>query len=174
MTRYFGKDRGKAISLGNLGGMIGVMFLPVLVVFLKNHFTFREIWLFSSISLIIFLPILFFILNNQNERQKKFKESIEGNFKQWKTIEVIRNKIFLIYLPITTVFSFVGTGLMFHQIFIFFQKGWTLEMLGTGFIFLGFFSIIDYFWAVLIDILNPRKNLLFASNFYSYNNINIF
>ena len=90
---------------------------------------------FSSISLIIFLPILFFILNNQNERQKKFKESIEGNFKQWKTIEVIRNKIFLIYLPITTVFSFVGTGLMFHQIFIFSQKGWTLEMLGTGFIF---------------------------------------
>ena len=35
MTRYFGKDRGKAISVGNLGGMIGVMFLPVLVVFLK-------------------------------------------------------------------------------------------------------------------------------------------
>ncbi len=162
MTRYFGKDRGKAISVGNLGGMIGVMFLPVLVVFLKNHFTFREIWLFSSISLIIFLLILFFILNNQNERQKKFKESIEGNFKQWKTIEVIRNKIFLIYLPITTVFSFVGTGLMFHQIFIFSQKGWTLEMLGTGFIFLGFFSIIGLLLGgPLIDILNPRKAILF-------------
>ena len=28
MTRYFGKNRGKAISVGNLGGMIGVMFLP--------------------------------------------------------------------------------------------------------------------------------------------------
>ena len=162
MTRYFGKDRGKAISVGNLGGMIGVMFLPVLVVFLKNQFTFREIWLFSSISLIIFLPILFFILNNQNERQKKFKESIEGNFKQWKTLEVIRNKIFLIYLPITTVFSFVGTGLMFHQIFIFSQKGWTLEMLGTGFIFLGGFSIIGILLGgPLIDILNPRKAILF-------------
>ena len=26
MTRYFGKNRGKAISFGNLGGMLGVMF----------------------------------------------------------------------------------------------------------------------------------------------------
>ena len=162
LTRYFGKDRGKAISFGNLGGMLGVMFLPIIVVYFKNFFSFREIWLFSSISLVIFLPILYIILNNQKQRQKKFKESIQGSFKKWKTIDVIRNKKFLTYLPITTFFSFIGTGLMFHQIFIFSQKGWTIDMLGVGFIFLGGFSILGLIiGGPLIDMLNPQKAILY-------------
>ena len=162
LTRYFGKDRGKAISFGNLGGMLGVMFLPIIVVYFKNFFSFREIWLFSSLSLIIFLPILYITLNNQKQRQKKFKESIQGSFKKWKTIDVIKNKKFLTYLPITTFFSFIGTGLMFHQIFIFSQKGWTIDMLGVGFIFLGGFSILGLIiGGPLIDMLNPQKAILY-------------
>ena len=162
LTRYFGKDRGKAISVANLGGMLGVMFLPIIVVYFKNFFSFREIWLFSSLSLIIFLPILYITLNNQKQRQKKFKESIQGSFKKWKTIDVIKNKKFLTYLPITTFFSFIGTGLMFHQIFIFSQKGWTIDMLGVGFIFLGGFSILGLIiGGPLIDMLNPQKAILY-------------
>ena len=163
MTRYFGKDRGKAISIGNLGGMLGIMFLPLIVVYLNSFFTFRQIWLLSSISLIIFLPILYFTLSNQIERHKKFTDSINQENNKWKTIDVIKNKNFLIYLPITSTFSFIGTGLMFHQIFIFTQKGWTIEMLGTGFIFLGGFSIVGLlFGGPLIDMLNPRKAILFV------------
>ena len=162
LTRYFGKDRGKAISFGNLGGMLGVMFLPIIVVYFKNFFSFREIWLFSSLSLIIFLPILYITLNNQKQRQKKFKESIQGSFKKWKTMDVIKNKKFLTYLPITTFFSFIGTGLMFHQIFIFSQKGWTIDMLGVGFIFLGGFYILGLIiGGPLIDMLNPQKAILY-------------
>ena len=163
MTRYFGKDRGKAISIGNLGGMLGIMFLPLIVVYLNSFFTFRQIWLLSSISLIIFLPILYFTLSNQIERHKKFTDSINQENNKWKTIDVIKNKNFLIYIPITSTFSFIGTGLMFHQIFIFTQKGWTIEMLGTGFIFLGGFSIVGIlFGGPLIDMLNPRKAILFV------------
>ena len=162
MTRYFGKNRGKAISVGNLGGMTGVMFLPFLIVYLSDYFSFKQIWLFCGLSLLFFLPILFYILNDQFERQEKFKNSLIEENKQWKTREVIKNKNFIIYLPITSAFSFIGTGLMFHQIFIFTQKGWTIEMLGTGFIFLGGFSIIGLiFGGPLIDILNPRKAILF-------------
>ena len=162
MTRYFGKDRGKAISIGNLGGMIGVMFLPFLVVYLNYYFNFKQIWLLCSLSLLIFLPILYFTLNNQSSRQEKFKESINKDSKKWKTIDVIKNKQFLIYLPLTTAFSFIGTGLMFHQIFIFTQKGWTIEMLGTGFIFLGGFAIFGLLLGgPLIDLLNPKKAILF-------------
>ena len=163
LTRYFGKNKGKAISIGNLGGMLGVMFLPIAVVYLNGFFSFQEIWLLCSISLFFFLPILYFTLSNQSERQKIFKNFINEDKKKWKTFDVLRNKVFLIYLPITSSFSFIGTGLMFHQIFIFAQKGWTLEMLGTGFIFLGAFSIIGLIiGGPLIDILNPKKAILFV------------
>ena len=162
MTRYFGKDRGKAISTGNLGGMVGIMFLPLLVVYLNNHFSFKQIWLLSSLSLIFFMPILYLLLNNQTERQNKFTESRDNKKKLWTTIDVLRNKKFLTYLPLTISFSFIGTGLVFHQIFIFTEKGWTLEMLGTGFIFLGAFSVLGLvFGGPLIDILNPKKAILF-------------
>tara|TARA_B100000963_G_scaffold259894_1_gene228165 strand:+ start:729 stop:1931 length:1203 start_codon:yes stop_codon:yes gene_type:complete len=162
MTRYFGENKGKAISFGNLGGMLGVMFLPILVVYLNQFFDFKQIWLLSSLSIILFLPVLFFTLSNQSYRQSKFEESIKDDKKIWTTLQVFKDKRFLIFLPLTISFSFIGTGLMFHQIFIFTQKGWTLEMLGTGFIFLGAFSVIGLlFGGPLIDILNPKKAIIY-------------
>ena len=162
MTRYFGKNRGKAISFGNLGGMLGVMFLPMIVVYLNKFFDFKQIWLICSLSIIFFLPVLYFTLSNQVDRQSKFKELIKDEKRIWTTLQVMKNKKFLVYLPLTTSFSFIGTGLMFHQIFIFDQKGWTIDMLGTGFIFLGAFSIIGLlFGGPLIDLLNPRKAILY-------------
>ena len=162
MTRYFGENRGKAISFGNLGGMLGVMFLPIIIVYLNKFFDFKQIWLFCSLSIILFLPVLYYTLSNQSERQIKFHDSIKNEKKIWTTLQVIKNKKFLIYLPLTTSFSFIGTGLMFHQIFIFTQKGWTLDMLGTGFIFLGAFSIIGLLLGgPLIDLLNPKKAIVY-------------
>ena len=162
MTRYFGKNRGKAISVGNLGGMMGVMLLPIIIVYLKNFFNFKEIWFLCALSIILFLPALYLTLSNQIERQTRFKDSIKSELRTWSTLQVIKNKKFLIYLPLTTAFSFIGTGLMFHQIFIFTQKGWTLEMLGTGFIFLGVFSIFGLLiGGPLIDRLNPKKAIIY-------------
>ncbi len=162
MARYFGEDKGKAISVATLGGTFGIMFLPIIVVYLKNFFSFKQIWLLSSVSLIIFLPILFIILADQKIRQKKFKDSIGEKNKILTTMNVLKNKNFLIYLPITTAFSFIGTGLMFHQIFIFAEKDWTLEMLGTGYLFFGLFSVIGLvFGGPIIDILDPKKAITF-------------
>tara|TARA_B100000575_G_scaffold259221_1_gene231311 strand:+ start:3297 stop:4478 length:1182 start_codon:yes stop_codon:yes gene_type:complete len=162
LTRYFGNSRGKAISIGNLGGMLGLMFLPIIVVYLNDHFSFKQIWLICCLSIIIFLPILYLTLNNQNERQKRFKEIQKKENKIWTTLQVIKNEKFLLYLPITSSVPFIGTGLMFHQIFIFTQKGWTLDMLGTGFIFLGAFSIIGLLLGgPLIDTLNPKRAILY-------------
>tara|TARA_A100001011_G_scaffold180642_2_gene189523 strand:- start:4319 stop:5509 length:1191 start_codon:yes stop_codon:yes gene_type:complete len=161
MARYFGEDRGKAISIATLGGTLGIMLLPIVVVYLKNYFSFRQIWLLSSLSLIIFLPILFFILGNQKIRQDKFSNNI-GEQKEILTIlSIIKNKNFLIYLPLTIAFSFIGTGLMFHQIYIFNEKNWTIEMLSTGYLFFGLFSFFGLvFGGPLIDILNPRKAII--------------
>ena len=162
MARYFGEDKGKAISVATLGGTIGIMFLPIIVVYLKNFFSFKQIWLLSSVSLIFFFPILFITLADQKIRQKRFQESIGERNKILTTMSVLKNKNFLTYLPITTAFSFIGTGLMFHQIFIFSEKDWTLEMLGTGYLFFGVFSVIGLvFGGPMIDILDPKKAIIF-------------
>ncbi len=144
MARYFGENRGKAISFSTFGGMIGVMFLPFIVVKLTNSIGDRNVWLIACLSLLFFIPFIFFILKDQNERQKNFKKNITLNSdsKKWRTRDVLIDKNFYIYLPISIAIPFISTGLMFHQIFIIDEKGWSLEMLGNSYIFYGFFSIL--------------------------------
>ena len=166
MARYFGKNRGKAISVGTFGGMIGVMILPLIVVYFTKIIGWQHVWLAASLSILIFfLPLLFLSLQDQNIRHSNFTESIKDNeeSKRWKTREVVVDKKFYVYLPLSIATSFISTGLTFHQIFIINQKGWTMDMLGSSYVLLGIFSIIGLiFGGPIIDKYNTKKIILFA------------
>jgi len=166
MARYFEGNRGKAISVGTLGGMIGVMILPFIAVYLTKIIGWQHVWFVASLSILIFfLPLLFLSLQDQNIRHSNFTESIKDNeeSKRWKTREVVVDKKFYIYLPLSIATSFISTGLTFHQIFIINQKGWTLDMLAGSYVFLGVFSIIGLiFGGPIIDKYNTKKIILFA------------
>jgi len=165
MARYFGNNRGKALSVSTLGGMTGVMLLPMFIIYLLKYYTLNQIWLAASISIIILIPIIFLLLNDQVKRHINFKKniSIDSSNQKWRTRDLIKQKKFYIYLPLSITSSFVSTGLMFHQIFIFNQKGWSLIMMGNGFLFLGIFSIIGLIiGGPIIDKFNTRKTVLTA------------
>ncbi len=166
MARYFGKNRGKAISVSTFGGMTGVMILPIIVVNLLYIFGWQEVWLISSLSILVFFsPIIFFTLRNQKTRHLNFTRSLNDKSiqKKLRTRDVAKNKKFFVYLPISVATPFISTGLTFHQIFIIDQKGWTLQMLSQGFIFLGFFSIVGaIFGGPIIDKYNTSKVIIFT------------
>ena len=166
MARYFGENRGKALSVSTFGGMIGVMILPMIVVSLTELIGWRHVWLVSSLSILIFfIPLLFFALQDQSIRHLNFEETSK-NFtdnKKWRTRDIAIEKKFYVYLPISIAASFISTGLTFHQIFIIGEKGWSLEMLANGFIFLGIFSIIGVFLGgPIVDKYNTKKVILFS------------
>ena len=163
MARYFGENRGKAISFATFGGMIGVMFLPFIVVKLTTGIGEQSVWLIASFSLILFTPFIFLILKNQNQRQKNFKNKFINDSlkKKLRTRDVLIDNKFYIYLPISIATPFISTGLMFHQIFIIGQKGWTIEMLGNSYIFYGFFSILGLLiGGPIIDRFNTYRTAL--------------
>ena len=166
MARYFGDNRGKALSVATLGGMIGVMILPMIVVKLAGNLEWKHIWLAGSFSiLIIFLPILFLSLQNQSIRHSNFKENSLNfvNNKTWRTRDVLFDKKFYYYLPISIAAPYISTGLTFHQIFIINQKGWSIQMLANGFIFLGIFSIIGIIiGGPIVDKYNTKKVIYFT------------
>ena len=166
LARYFDKDRGKAISVGTFGGMFGVMILPILAVYIMNSFDWHTVWLIASFSiLIVFLPILIFSLHKQNIRHKKFINIIKDDSgqKNWKIKEIILDKKFYIYLPISIATPFIGTGLQFHQIFIINQKGWTLVMLAQSFVSFGIFSIIGLILGgPIIDKFDTKKTVIYS------------
>jgi MFS family permease len=166
MARYFGSNRGKALSVGTFGGMVGVMILPIIAVQLTNIIGWQHIWLAASFSIMLFfLPLLFLALQDQSIRHSNFSENIKNlkNNKKWRTRDVAKDKKFYIYLPISIAASFISTGLTFHQIFVIEQKGWTLEMLANSFVFLGFFSIIGLLLGgPIIDKYNTKKVIIFT------------
>ena len=163
MARYFGNDKGKALSAATLGGMIGVMFLPYFALNFFKDKEFNQLWLYASFSIIIFIPFIFFILSNHKNRHEKFKTELKDNQlnKKLRTRDVLKDKKFYIYLPLSISASFIGTGLMFHQIFIIDQKGWSLQMLGNGYVFLGIFSIIGLLLGgPLVDKFDTKKTAI--------------
>lgn len=163
MARYFGNNRGKALSVATLGGMIGVMFLPYFALNLLKDIQVSQIWFFASISILLFIPFIFFALSDQKTRHLKFKNNLQDKSinKKLRTRDIIKDKKFYIYFPLSISSSFISTGLMFHQIYIFNQKGWSLEMLGSGFILLGFFSIVGLLiGGPLVDKFDTKKTAI--------------
>jgi len=163
MARYFGKNRGKALSVSTLGGMTGVMFLPFIALNYFKNIEMNYLWIYACFSIILFIPFIFLALSDQKSRHNNFDENLRGdplNIKL-RTRDIIKDKKFYIYLPLSIAAPFISTGLMFHQIYIFGQKGWSLEMLGNGYILLGFFSIIGLLiGGPLIDKFNIKKTAI--------------
>ena len=163
MARYFGNDKGKALSVATLGGMMGVMFLPYLALNFFKDLELKQLWLYATFSIIIFIPFIFFTLSNHKNRHDKFKTELKDNLlnKKLRTRDVLKDKKFYIYLPISISASFICTGLMFHQIYIIDQKGWSLQMLGSSYIFLGIFSILGLLiGGPLVDKFDTKKTAL--------------
>ena len=163
MARYFGNNRGKALSIATLGGMAGVMFLPYIVLNYFDNIEMKQLWLYVSISIVVFIPFIFLALSDQKVRHNKFNENLINDPLNLKlrTRDIIKDKKFYIYLPLSIASPFISTGLMFHQIYIFDQKGWSLEMLGNGYILLGFFSIIGLLiGGPFIDKFHTKKTAI--------------
>ena len=163
MARYFGKNRGKALSVATLGGMSGVMFLPYITLNYFKNIEMSQLWLYASISIIFFIPFIFLALSDQKARHNKFDQELINDPLNLKlrTRDIIKDKKFYIYLPLSIAAPFISTGLMFHQIYIFGQKGWSLEMLGNGYILFGFFSILGLLiGGPIIDKFNTKKTAI--------------
>ena len=163
MARYFGNNRGKALSVATLGGMAGVMFLPFIALNYFKNIEMSHLWFYACVSIIFFIPFIFLALSNQKTRHNKFDETLRDdplNIKL-RTRDIIKDKKFYIYLPLSIAAPFISTGLMFHQIYIFGQKEWSLEMLGNGYILLGFFSIIGLLiGGPLVDKFDTKKTAI--------------
>ena len=58
ISRYFTKSRGKALSTGWFGLSTAEFILPVLMIYLLSIINWKIIWIYISILVLIFLPII--------------------------------------------------------------------------------------------------------------------
>ncbi len=126
MSRWFVANRGRALSLANLGFSFGEAFLPMLFVFLMGFFAWQKLWLVAATLLIFAVPALWRLLREERTPQALAKEDISLGMKgrHWTRVEAIRHPLFWFMVPSLLGPSAFGTAFFFHQAHYAETKGW--------------------------------------------------
>jgi len=168
ISRYFNKNRGRALSIGWLGLSSAEFVLPVLIVFLLTFSDWRDIWISISILVIIVLPISSYVLvKNVKLDTREESESNRVSFKeikQWKRIEVLKDYRFYVICMTMLAMPWIATGTFVYQSFISTSKGWGPYVVAQSFMAYSIFSVITLFISgFLIDKFSSRKLLIYMN-----------
>ena len=168
ISRYFTKSRGKALSVGWFGLSTAEFIMPVLIVYLLSIYDWQNIWATISITILIFLPVIsYLLLKNLNfesrEPSNENKDEIK-NIKEWKRIEVIKDYRFYIICMNMLAMPWIVTGVFVYQSFIIESKGWGEFVIAQSFMVYSILSVVTLLiTGFLIDKFTARKLLIYMN-----------
>ena len=168
ISRYFSKSRGKALSTGWFGLSAAEFILPVLMIYLLAVYDWKNIWIAISILVIIFLPIISYLLvknlNLDSREVNKNDKFRDDNIKQWKRIEVLKDYRFYIICANMLAMPWIATGVFVYQSFILESKNWGPYVIAQSFMAYSILSVITLFISgFLIDKFTSRKLLIYMN-----------
>ncbi len=168
ISRYFTKSRGKALSTGWFGLSAAEFILPVMMIYLLSFVDWRNIWIYISIIVLIFLPLISFFLvskvNLESREEIKKKEKNQRSIKQWKRLEVIKDYRFYVICSNMLAMPWIATGVFVYQSFILASKNWGPYIIAQSFMVYSILSVITLFLSgFLIDKFSSRKLLIYMN-----------
>ena len=168
ISRYFTKSRGKALSIGWFGLSTAEFIMPVLIVYLLSIYAWQNIWITISISILIFLPVISYLLvknlNFESREQSNENKNEIKNIKEWKRIEVIKDYRFYIICMNMLAMPWIATGVFVYQSFIIESKGWGEFVIAQSFMVYSILSVATLLiTGFLIDKFTARKLLIYMN-----------
>ncbi len=167
ISRFFEKNRGRALSIGWLGLSLAEFILPVLIVFLLTFIEWRNLWISISLIVIIVLPIVSYTLVREvklDTRENTNSAKDLKEIRQWKRIEVMKDYRFYIICMTMLAMPWIATGSFVYQSFITTSKGWGPYIIAQSFMAYSIFSVITLFVSgFLIDKFTSRKLLIYMN-----------
>ena len=167
ISRFFDKNRGRALSTGWLGLSLAEFVMPVLIVFLLTLIEWRDIWVSISILVILVLPVATFFLVKDFKLDTREDSKVEENnkeIKQWERIEVLKDYRFYIICMTILAMPWIATGAWVFQSFITSSKDWGPYVIAQSFMVYSILSVITLFISgFLIDKFSSRKLLIYMN-----------
>ncbi len=167
ISRFFEKNRGRALSTGWLGLSLAEFIMPVLIVFLLTFIEWRDIWVSISVLVILVLPVATFLLVKDVKLDTREQSKIEENnkeIKQWKRIEVLKDYRFYVICMTMLAMPWIATGSFVYQSFISSSKEWGPYVIAQSFMAYSILSVITLFISgFLIDKFSSRKLLIYMN-----------
>jgi len=131
MTRYFVRNRGRAIAIASLGEAAGQAILPFLALVSISAIGWR--WTYGWFGIIIAItsiPTVLRLLRGwaqlHREHLERFdaEDSEDNSASSWNRQQVLRDPRFYLMLPGLVAPGFIGTALFFNHLNIADAKGW--------------------------------------------------
>ena len=168
VSRFFDRSRGKALSTAWLGLSSAEFLLPILVVYLLTFLNWRDLWVYISFGIIIFLPLVsFFLVKNLKIDSREKSEDLkikEKEIKQWRRSEVLKDYKFYIVCGNLLAMPWIFTGFAVFQSFIINSKNWGPYIIAQSFMAYSILSVVTLSLAgFLIDKFSSRKLLIFMN-----------
>ena len=163
ISRYFNRRRGKALSGIWFGLSFAEFFLPILIIFLLSIFSWRIIWQFISIIIIIILPIVVFYTIKNLDIESREKNIFDNknkfrDIRSWRRSEVLKDfKFYIISLNMLAM-PWIVTGVFIYQSFITESKLWGSYIIPQSFMIYSATSIFTLIASgFLVDKFTSRK-----------------
>ena len=163
ISRYFNRRRGKALSGIWFGLSFAEFFLPILIIFLLSIFSWRIIWQFISIIIIIILPIVVFYTVKNLDIESREKNIFDNknkfrDIRSWRRSEVLKDfKFYIISLNMLAM-PWIVTGVFIYQSFITESKLWGSYIIPQSFMIYSATSIFTLIASgFLVDKFTSRK-----------------
>ncbi|NKB78048.1 MAG: MFS transporter [Gammaproteobacteria bacterium] len=125
MVRYLQANRGKASALAGMGYAMSEAIMPSTIVIMLMWFGWRTSWLlFGFIMLGSMVFAIFALLKSHPERHAKYLSSMKyescgsdtNKRRHWTRSEVLRDKLFYLFMPSLMSQPLLFTGFIFHQV----------------------------------------------------------
>ncbi|WP_370176129.1 MFS transporter [Leeuwenhoekiella palythoae] len=158
MSRFYGANRGKALSIAALGFPMGEAIFPICITTLIVTFGFEVAAQASAAFLILYLFLLSFrdlsyFDIEQSIAQKPFLKVLAKDFGG-----IIKDRRFAIMMPSTFMLSFTSTAVFLYQYTFVEEKGWSVSLYAaffTGYAITRFvMSIVGGLW---VDKFTAKK-----------------
>ena len=126
MSRWFATNRGKALSVANLGFSIGEATYPLVVVALMMFFAWQGIWVLAAFLAILSIPALLWLLREERSPQSMATEgqSVGMGGRHWTRKQTLIHPLFWFMMPAFVGQSAFNTAFFFLQVHFAETKGW--------------------------------------------------
>mgnify|MGYP000512976662 FL=1 len=164
ISRFFDRNRGKALSYVWVGMSFGEFLLPVIIVYFLTFIYWRDLWQGFAIIIILLLPIFTYltikeisIFSRENKNGDNVNKNID-TIKSWTRKEVLKDLKFYSILPAMLASSFIITGIVINQTFIIESKDWGKFAMAQSFMIYSIFTVATLFFSgFLVDKFTSRK-----------------
>lgn len=167
ISRNFGKNRGKFLTIAGIGRPISEGIIPFLSISLITAIGWRgSLYSFVGIFFVVMIPIGLLLISQipkaplypENESVHQHDESITWTWKM-----AIKERWPIIIMLTNALLPFIVTGLFFQQDAIASFKGWGIEVMSFSFLALSIANVLgNLFWGPLIDRITAIRVLPFG------------